>query len=132
MKKTEWLSSAKNSALFFWLSRIPDFPFSPSLSSDIPFKCATHLTKLSDWCVFKLSAMNRHLSTSGWDSTVCFVWSQKSFSVRVSVMLGLIICPLTTSKFAIKHCVPCRSYSYSRFRGWPTLIGKSAAVRSKA
>lgn len=132
MKNTEWDSSVKNAALDFMLSKMPDLPFSPRVSCEIPSNSATHLTRPADWCVFKLSAMIRHFNTSKSDCTVCLIWAKKSSSVRLSVMLGLIIFPVTTSKFAIKHFVPCRSYSYSCFRICPAFMGKSAALRPNA
>lgn len=40
--------------------------------------------------------------------------------------------PVATSKFAVRHCVPCRRYSNSRRSGTPGRIGFAGAFRSNA
>jgi len=44
---------------------------------------------------------------------VAWMWAAKSASVRVGPRLGVMTCPVATSRLAIKLRVPCRSYSNS-------------------
>ena len=60
------------------------------------------------------------------------MWAAKSFSPRVAWTVGAITRPVATSKFPIKHGVPCRLYSNSIFSVWPGRIGLVGAIRSFA
>src|SRR3954466_6293666 len=55
--RIRWPGSDRNSARLPCDFSTPRFPFSPR-SSLIPQASATYLTRLSDWCAFRLSAMN--------------------------------------------------------------------------
>src|SRR3954452_10264027 len=124
--RIRWLGSLKNSARLACDFSTPPFSFCPR-SSSIPHACATYSTRLSDWCVFRLSTMNTH-PPNGSVFTVCSTCALKSCSVRVGPMLGAISQPHQTSRLAIRHSVPCRTYSNSRFCARPGPAGPSGVV----
>src|SRR3954468_22482356 len=82
-----WLGSFRNAARLAFDFNTPSLPFLPSPSPLIPHASATYSTRLSDWCVSRLSTMNTH-PASGSVFTVCSTCFAKSSSVRVGPMLG--------------------------------------------
>src|SRR6478609_1878380 len=110
--------------------RMPVLSLTPN-SSLMPQRRATRRTSDSDWCVLSRSVAKTH-SASGSVATVRSMCAAKSASVRVGPTLGATIRPSTTSKLAIKHCVPWRTYSNSRRSTWPGRIGSVGAARSRA
>ena len=69
-----------------------------------PQASATDLTRLSDWCVFRLSAMNTQ-PANGSVATVCSMCAAKSPSVRVGPSVGARMQPHQTSRLAVRHNV---------------------------
>src|SRR4051794_32101489 len=78
--------------------------FFPS-GSCTPRRSATHRTRPSEACVFRLSTMKIH-SPAGSRSTVRAMWSTNSGSVRVASSVGETIRPVTTSRPAVSVVVP--------------------------
>ncbi len=114
------------------LLSMPCFPFSPSSACGTPTAWATQRVSDSDWCVLRLSNTKHHFLTEGSASVVFWTCFWKSSSVRVGPMVGLVIPPLTTSQLAVRHRVPWRVYSNSRFRGLPISMGRSGAFLCSA
>lgn len=81
--------------------------------------------------MFKLSSTKiQPASTSVLMS--CSMLRAKSFSSRVGCNVGDSTLPVATLKFAVRHKVPCRSYSNSRRSINPGRAGLVGAVRSRA
>src|SRR4029450_10410775 len=96
-----------------------------------PQRVATKRTSDSDWWVFNWSVTKPHPAAG----SVATVWSMcavKSASVRVGPTVGATRRPWTTSKLAMRHCVPWRTYSNSRRSTWPGRPGSVGAARSRA
>ena len=97
----------------------------------MPHASATYSTRLSDWCVFKLSTMNTH-PAKGSAPTVCSTCAAKSRSVRVGPSVGATMQPHQTSRLAVRHSVPYRTYSCSRPCTRPGPMGTSGYFRPSA
>src|SRR5262249_21620168 len=109
--RIRWLGSLRNAARLACDFNTPLFSFCPR-SSVIPQASATYSTSASDGCLFKLSPMNTH-PANGSVATVCSTGALKSSSVRVGPLLGAITQPHQSSRLAVRHSVPCRTYSDS-------------------
>src|SRR5262245_29252582 len=88
--------SLRNAARLFWDFNTPRLPLAPR-SSSIPQAWATHKTRPSDWCVFRLCTRNTQ-PAPGSVATVCSTWATKSASVRVGPNVGDTIRPHQTSR----------------------------------
>src|SRR3954452_18665096 len=110
--RMRWLGSDRNAARLGCDFSPPCLPLTPN-SSWTPQVWATHTTRLSDWCVFRLSTMNPQ-PAQGSVATVCCTCARKSASVRVGPSVGAITQPHQISRLAVRHSVPWRWYSYSR------------------
>src|SRR3954471_705554 len=101
--RIRWSGSDRNFARLSWDFSTPLFSFSPK-SSLISQASATYLTRLSDWCVFRLSTMNTH-PPHGSVATVCSMCVAKSPSVRLGPSVGAMMQPHQISRLAVRHKV---------------------------
>src|SRR3954447_12391640 len=122
-KRRRCPGSDRNAARLSWDFSTPRFSFSPR-SSLLPHAPATYTTRLSDWCVFRVSQLNTP-PARGSVATVCSTWVTKSCSVRVGPRVGARIQPHQTARLAVRHSVPWRMYSCSRLWTRPGPIGMS-------
>src|SRR4051812_41916713 len=90
-KRIRWLGSSRNALRLAFDFSTPAFPFTPS-SPAIEHARATYSTRLSDWCVSRLSTRNTH-PADGSVATVCSTCALKSASVRVGDSVGATTWP---------------------------------------
>src|SRR3954466_12390762 len=128
--RIRWLDSDRNACRLATDLSTPRLPFLPR-SVETSHPLATSFTQLAEQWMFKLSTTNTHEPSES-VATVCSMWLAKSASVRVGPIVGLSNSPVVTTRLAIRHNVPCRSYSNSISWHFPAIIALLGAIRSSA